>query len=82
MEAALVNGIVIHLVAEAREPIPHVLTRISMDIYVFRHLLNSPGNDQGFYELLPMPTFAFGRPSASRRICDGDDAKAILLASD
>jgi hypothetical protein len=59
-----VNGIVIHLVAEAREPIPYVLTRISMDIYVFRHLLNSPGND------------------ASRRICDGDDAKAILLASD
>jgi len=77
-----VNGIVIHLVAEAREPIPHVLTRISMDIYVFRHLLICPGNDQGCYELWPMPTFAFGRSSASRRICDGDDAKAILLASD
>lgn len=76
------NGIVIHLIAEAREPIPHVLTRISMDIYVFRFLLNCPGNDQGFYELLPMPTFAFGRSSASRRICDGDDAKAILLATD
>lgn len=76
------NGIVIHLVAEARELIPHVLTRISTDIHVFRHLLNSPGNDQGFYELLPMPTIALGSLSASRRICDGDDAKAILLASD
>jgi hypothetical protein len=77
-----VNGIAIYLVAEAREPIPHVLTRNSMDIYVFTHLLSCPGNDQGFYELWPMPQFAFGRSSASRRICDGDDAKAILLASD
>lgn len=76
------NGIFIHLATEAKELIPHVSTRITMDIIVFGFLLNCPGNDQGSHELLPMPTFAFGRSSASRRICDGDDAKAILLATD